>query len=89
VKSLPETLSHEFRVHGLHSVLEAAGGVPVHESLDAAADYLEAVVGGLHGLMQESSISHQATLILFAVENALALVYAAHAGVDPDQGGSV
>jgi hypothetical protein len=80
------TLEHEYNVHGLHAVLNAAGGVPIHESLDAATDLLEVVVAGLRDLMTISEVSNQATLVYFAADTALALVYAAHAGVDPSAG---
>lgn len=82
------TIDHEFRTYGLHDVLQANGGIPIHESLDAASDYLEAVVAGLRELMQEPAITHHATLVFFAAETALALVYSAHAGVDPTSGGA-
>ena len=81
------TLAHEFHTQGLHSVFEAVGGIPIHESLDAATDRLEAVVAGLRELMQEPSVTHHATLVYYAAESALALVYAAHAGVEPSVGG--
>lgn len=84
----PMTVTHEFHTQQLHSVFEAVGGVPVHESLDAATDRLEAVVTGLRELMQQPAVTHHATLIFYAAESALALVYAAHAGVDPEQGGA-
>lgn len=84
----PMTLAHEFHVNGLHSVFEAVGGIPVHESLDAATDRLEAVVAGLRELMQEPAVTQLATLTFYAAESALALVYSAHAGVDPAQGGA-
>lgn len=82
------TLAHEFHTQGLHSVFEAVGGIPIHESLDAATDRLEAVVAGLRELMQEPSVTHHATLVYYAAESALALVYAAHAGVEPSVGGA-
>lgn len=84
----PQTLAHPFAVSGVHDVLEAAAGVPIHESLDAATDRLEAVVAGLRELMQEPAVTQLATLTYYAAESALALVYASHSGVDPDQGGS-
>lgn len=84
----PNTMCHEFHTQQLHSVFEAVGGIPVHESLDAATDYLESVVAGLRDLMQEPAVSHRATLIYFAADAALALCYAAHAGVEPEQGGA-
>ncbi|MBH3308985.1 hypothetical protein I5P84_05890 [Pseudomonas mosselii] len=87
--TLPKTLCHEFHTQQLHSVFEAVGGIPVHESLDAATDYLESVVAGLRDLMAEPAVSNQASLIYFAADAALALCYAAHAGVDPEQGGAV
>ncbi len=83
-----ETLSSPFATYGLHDVLEAAGDIPVHESLGAATDRLEAVVAGLRELMQEPAVTHHATLVFYAAESALALVYAAHAGVDPQQDGA-
>lgn len=82
------TLEHEFNVHGNHAVLAAAGGVPVHESLDAATDFLEAVSAGLRELMCEPAVSSRATLAYYAAENALALVYASHAALDPAAGGA-
>lgn len=83
-----ETLASPFATYGLHDVLEASGDIPVHESLGAATDRLEAVVAGLRTLMQEPSVTHHATLVFYAAESALALVYAAHAGVDPQQEGA-
>ncbi|NQD73467.1 hypothetical protein [Pseudomonas sp. CM27] len=83
MKHTPETVDHPFSVHGLHDVLQAAGGIPVHESLDAAIDRLQVAIGGVRELMQISSISIQASLVFFAAESALALVIAAHAGVAP------
>ena len=85
----PQTLGHPFAIAGNHDVFEAAAGVPIHESLDAATDRLEAVVAALRELMQEPSVTQLATLTYYAAESALALVYASRAGVDPDQGGSV
>jgi len=82
------TRAHQFHTHGLHSVFEAVGGIPVHESLGAATDRLEAVVAGLRVLMQEPAVTQHATLVFYAAESALALVYAVHAGVDPEQGGA-
>lgn len=87
MSTTPMTLPHEFHTQQLHSVFEAVGGIPVHESLDAATDRLEAVVAGLRELMQEPVVTQHATLIYYAAEAALALVYASHAGVAPDQGG--
>lgn len=83
MSATPLTLTHEFHTNGLHSVFEAVGGIPVHESLDAATDRLEAVVAGLRELMQEPEVTQLATLTFYAAESALALVYAAHAGVEP------
>ncbi|TFY92992.1 hypothetical protein DYL61_16490 [Pseudomonas nabeulensis] len=83
------TLESPFYVHGISDVLSAAGGVPIHDSLDAATSLLESVVAGLRDLMTEQAASHQATLVWFAAESALALVYAAHASVDPETGGDV
>ncbi|USS54878.1 MULTISPECIES: hypothetical protein [Pseudomonas] len=85
----PETLAHPFATSGAHDVFEAAAGVPIHESLDAATDRLEAVVAGLRELMQEPAVTQLATLTFYAAESALALVYSAHAGVVPEQGGAV
>lgn len=89
MNTAPMTLAHEFHTQQLHSVFEAVGGIPVHESLDAATDYLESVVAGLRDLMAEPAVSKQASLIYFAADAALALCYAAHAGVDPEQRGAV
>lgn len=89
MKSQLLTLEHEYCVRGPCAVLCAAGGVPVHDSLDAATDMLEAVVSGLRDLMAEPSVSNHATLLFYATESALALVYSAHAGVDPAAGGAV
>lgn len=83
MSTVPVTLAHEFHTQQLHSVFEAVGGIPVHESLDAATDRLEAVVAGLRELMQEPIVTQHATLVFYAAEAALALVYAAHAGVEP------
>ncbi|KAB5626257.1 hypothetical protein F7234_03725 [Pseudomonas putida] len=88
MSTVPMTFAHEFHTQSLHSVFEAVGGIPVHESLDAATDRPEAVVAGLRELMQEPAVTHLATLIYFSAESALALVYSAHAGVDPEQGGA-
>lgn len=85
----PETVAQPFATSGAHDIFEAAAGIPVHESLDAATDRLEAVVAGLRELMQEPAVTNLATLAFYAAESALALVYAAHAGVDPQQGGAV
>lgn len=83
------TLESPFYVNGISDVFSAAGGVPIHDSLDAATSLLESVVAGLRDLMTEQAVSHQATLVWFAAESALALVYAAHAAVDPEAGGDV
>lgn len=88
MSKLPQTLASPFATYGLHDVLEASGGIPVHEALDAATDRLEAVVAGLRELMQEPAVTQLATLTFYACESALALVYSAHAGVDPEQGGA-
>lgn len=84
----PMTVCHEFSTQQLHSVFEAVGGVPVHESLDAATDRLESVLAGLGELMAEPSVSNRASLLYYATEAALALCYSAHAGVDPAHGGA-
>ncbi len=84
----PKTSSCPFSLYGMHDVLEASEGIPVHESLNAATDRLEAVVAGLRELMQEPTVTQLATLTFYAAEAALALVYASHAGVDPSQGGA-
>ena len=81
------TVEHEFMISSNHAVLQAAGGVPVHESLDAATDLLEAVSAGLRELMSVSEVCNQATLVYYAAENALALVYASHAAVVTAAGG--
>lgn len=83
----PLTLGHPFAIQGLHDVLEAAGEVPIHESLDAATARLEAVVAGLRELMCEPAVTNLATLVFYAAKSALALVHAAHAGVEPGSGG--
>ncbi|AUA31686.1 hypothetical protein CWR53_03285 [Pseudomonas sp. SGAir0191] len=83
-----QTVAHPFALSGNHDVLEAAAGVPIHEALDAATGRLEAVVAGLRELMTEPAVSNAATLIYFAADAALALCYAAHAGVTPDLGGA-
>ena len=88
MKAQAETLSSPFATYGLYDVLEASGDIPVHESLGAATDRLEAVVAGLRELMQEPTVTQLATLTFYAAEAALALVYASHAGVDPSQGGA-
>ena len=83
------TLEHEYCVRGPCAVLSAAGGVPVVDSLEAATDYLEAVVVGLRDLMCTPECSDRATLVFFAAETALALVYASHAGIEAaSQGGA-
>ncbi|WP_060538387.1 hypothetical protein [Pseudomonas sp. NBRC 111125] len=84
----PATIAHPFASSGASEVFEAVAGVPLHESLDAATDRLEAVLAGLRDLMTEPSVSNQATLIYFAADAALALCYAAHAGVAPEQEGA-
>ena len=83
----PQTVAHSFANQGLHEVLEAIAEIPIHESLDAAIYRLEAVLGGIHELMQQAAVSNKATLVYFAAESALALVIAAHAGVAPSCGG--
>lgn len=77
------TLESPYHTQGLHDVFSAAGGIPIHESLDAATSLLESVTAGLRDLMTAPAVSHQATLVWFAAESALALVYASHAAVDP------
>ncbi|MGE1530856.1 hypothetical protein [Pseudomonas putida] len=84
----PTTIAHPFASSGASEVFVAVAGVPLHESLDAATDRLEAVLAGLRDLMTEPTVSNQATLIYFAADAALALVYSAHAGVAPEQGGA-
>lgn len=84
----PTTIAHPFASGGSSEVFEAVGGVPLHESLDAATDRLEAVLAGLRDLMTEPTVSNRATLIYFAADAALALCYSAHAGVAPEQGGA-
>jgi hypothetical protein len=64
------------------AVLDATGGVPVVDALDAATCRLEAVISGLRELMNISECSDQATLVFYAAESALALVYAGHAGIE-------
>ena len=81
------TLEHPYCVRGNVEILSASGEVPIHDSLDAATDYLEAVVHGLSDLMQYPEVSNLATLTFYAAETALALVYSAHASVDPSVGG--
>lgn len=76
------TIEHPFHVRSQTDALCAAGGAPVHDSLDAATDMLEAVVAGLRDLMSEPSVSNQATLIFYAADSALALVYASNAGIE-------
>lgn len=82
------TIEHEYCVRGTCAVLAAAGHVPVADALDTATDHLEAVVAGLRELMSTPSCSNQATLIFFAAQSALALVYGAHAGIDAAAGGA-
>ena len=77
----PTTIAHPFAPSGASEVFEAVAGVPLHECL-------EAVLAGLRDLMTEPTVSNQATLIYFAADAALALVYSAHAGVAPGQGGA-
>lgn len=88
MKSQILTVEHEFCVRGSCAVLTAAGGTPAVDALEAATDHLEAVVAGLRDLMSTPECSNQATLIFFAAENALALVYGAHAGIDAAMGAS-
>ena len=80
------TLEHEYCVQHRMAVLEAAGGVPVVDALDAASCRLEAVISGLRELMNISECSDQATLVFYAAESALALVYAGHAGIEAANG---
>lgn len=88
MRHIPVTSACPFANYGTDDVLEASEGVPVHVSLDAATDRLEAVIAGLRELMQEPAVTQLATLTFYAAEAALALVYASHAGVDPSQGGA-
>lgn len=83
------TLEHPFCIRGNLEILSAAGDVPIHDSLEAATEYLEAVVHGLRDLMCTPEVSNLATLTFFAAETALALVYSAAASVDPSTGGDV
>lgn len=76
------TLEHEYCVQHRVAVLDAAGGVPVVDALDAATCRLHAVVSGLRELMNISECSDQAALVFYAAESALALVRAGHAGVE-------
>lgn len=82
------TLEHPFCIRGNFEILSAAGDVPIHESLEAATEYLEAVVHGLRDLMCTPEVSNLATLTFYAAETALALVYAAGAAVGTDVGGT-
>lgn len=77
------TVAHEFHVQGDYSVFSAEPGLPVHVSLDAAALLLESVVSGLQALMAVPEVSTNATLICFAADSALGLVYATRAGAAP------
>lgn len=83
------TLEHPFCLRGNLEILSAAGDVPIHDSLEAATEYLEAVVGGLRDLTCTPEASNLATLTFFAAETALALIYSAAASVDPSTGGAV
>jgi hypothetical protein len=83
------TLEHPFCIRGNLEILSAAGEVPIHDSLQAATEYLEAVVHGLRDLMGTPEVSNLATLTFFAAETALALVYSAAASVNPSTGGDV
>lgn len=79
------TIEHPFHVGSKTDLLAAAGGVPVVDSLDAATDMLESVVAGLRDLMSEPTVSNSATLVYYAADAALALVYSAHAGIEAAQ----
>ncbi|UEH06693.1 hypothetical protein [Pseudomonas sp. HN8-3] len=79
------TVAHEFHVQLNHAVFSAEGGVPVHESLDAATDLLSSVVDGLADLMQENSVSTQATLLHFATNSVLALLESIVPSVEPEE----
>jgi len=74
------TVDHEFHSQSGYSVFAAESDVPVHVSLAAAALLLESVVSGLQALISIPEASTNATLICFATDSALALVYAAQAG---------
>ena len=76
------TVEHEYCVSGPHCILDAAGGVPVIDALDAATSRLEAVVQALADLMFVGEVSQAATLAYYAAESALALVYASQAGIE-------
>lgn len=88
MKTPPVTSACPFANYGTDDVLEASEGIPVHVSLNAATDRLEAVVAGLRELMQEPAVTQLATLTFYAAEAALALVYASRAGVESRQGGA-
>ncbi|WP_339451593.1 hypothetical protein [Pseudomonas sp. JAI120] len=78
------TVAHEFHVQLNHAVFSAEGGVPAHESLDAATDLLASVVAGLAELVQENSVSNQATLLHFAANSVLALLESIAPGLDEE-----
>lgn len=79
------TVAHEFHVQLNHAVFSAEGGVPVHESLDAATDLLHSVVAGLAELVQENSVSNQATLLHFAANSVLALLESIAPGLEKEE----
>lgn len=76
------TLEHPYCERGQDSLFSAAGEVPIADALDAATDRLEAVLAGLAELMAIPACSNQATLVFYAAESAIALVYASHASVE-------
>ncbi|MBN2987315.1 hypothetical protein [Pseudomonas lactucae] len=78
------TVSHEFHVQLNHAVFSAEGGVPIHESLDAATDLLHSVVAGLADLMQENAVSNQATLLHFTANSVLALLESIAPSLEPE-----
>lgn len=83
------TLEHPFCLRGNLEILSASGEVPIHDSLEAATEYLEAAVQRLRDMMCTPEVSNLATLTFFAAETALALIYSAAASVDPSTGGAV
>lgn len=76
------TVEHEYCISGPHHLLNAAGGVPVVDALQAATDRLEVVLNVLASLMPMGEVSQATTLAYYAAESALALVYASQAGIE-------